>query len=70
MTIKNLNKTIAVSFFAIALAFVSCDERQFFDQYQSTNGEWNKADVKKFTFEQKDTLNPYNLFVQTHLMYH
>ncbi|WP_177762033.1 gliding motility lipoprotein GldH [Flavobacterium sp. I3-2] len=63
MTIKILNKLVTVSVLSLAFAFVSCDDKQFFDEYQSTNGEWNKSDVKKFTFEQKDTLNPYNLFV-------
>jgi len=61
MIIKSLNKLIFV--FAIAFAFVSCDEKQFFDEYQSTNGEWKKTDVKKFSFEQNDTINSYNLFV-------
>lgn len=63
MTTQILNKLVAVSLFSLALIFVACDEKQYFDEYQSTNGAWNKSDVKKFTFEQNDTINPYNLFI-------
>lgn len=63
MTVKILNKLVAVGVLSMVTLFVSCDEKQFFDEYQSTNGDWNKSDIKKFTFEQKDTLKTYDLFV-------
>lgn len=63
MTTRNLNKLVLYTVFSLALAFVSCDDKQFYDQYQSTNGDWDKSDIKKFEFEQNDTLKPYNLFI-------
>ena len=45
------------------LTFVACDDKQFFDEYQSTDGSWNKSDIKKFSFQQNDTTTIYNLFV-------
>lgn len=63
MTIKILNKFFIVSVLAVSLTFIACDDKQIFDEYQSTNGEWNKSDIKKYAFEQKDTLNPFNLFI-------
>lgn len=63
MTIKILNKLVAAGILSTVMLLVSCDDTQFFDEYQSTNGDWNKSDVKKFTFTQKDTVNAYNLFV-------
>ncbi|MBF03385.1 MAG: gliding motility lipoprotein GldH [Flavobacterium sp.] len=41
----------------------SCDEKRVFDEYQSLNGKWKQEDVVRFTFEQNDTINPYNLFL-------
>lgn len=47
----------------MALSLVSCDNKQIFDSYQSTNGSWNKKDIKSFEFNQNDTINPYHLFI-------
>jgi len=63
MITKDLNKILKITFLTVVLSFVSCDDKQFYDTYQSTKGDWNKADVKEFIFEQTDTLKPYNLFV-------
>jgi len=63
MTIKTLNKLAFVAALSVFFAMISCDDKQFFDEYQSTNGDWSKSDIKKFSFEQIDTLSKYNLFV-------
>ncbi len=43
--------------------FLSCDEKRVFDEYKTLNGKWKKEDAVQFTFEQNDTVNPYNLFL-------
>ncbi|VXB95424.1 Gliding motility lipoprotein GldH [Flavobacterium sp. 9AF] len=45
------------------LSFFSCDDKRVFDEYKSLNGKWEKDNVVQFTFEQNDTINPYNLFL-------
>jgi gliding motility-associated lipoprotein GldH len=57
-------KKISLYFIVItALFFVSCDKERVFDKYKSINGSWKKNDTIKFTFEEKDTIKPYNLFI-------
>lgn len=63
MTTQILNKLVTVVAISIVFVFISCDKNQQFDKYESTNGAWKKSDVKKFIFEQNDTINPYNLFI-------
>lgn len=46
------------------LLFTSCKDQAFFDQFQSTNGAWERNDIKKFTFEQKDTVGRYNILIR------
>lgn len=52
-------------FFIILISsfFISCDKERVFDKYISINGSWNKNDTIRFSFEEKDTINPYNLFL-------
>jgi gliding motility-associated lipoprotein GldH len=45
------------------LFFTSCDKKQFYSEYKELDGSWKKSDTLRFTFEQKDTINPYNLFL-------
>jgi gliding motility-associated lipoprotein GldH len=47
----------------IASLFVSCDKERVFDQYEKLDGSWKKKDTILFSFEQNDTLKPYNLFL-------
>lgn len=63
MTTQILNKLVIVVVASLALSFIACDKNQIFDKFETTNGSWKKSDIKKFTFEQKDTVNPYNLFI-------
>ncbi|MDK2770866.1 MAG: gliding motility lipoprotein GldH [Flavobacterium sp.] len=42
---------------------ISCDNNQVFDQYHKLDGSWSKNDTIRFDFEQTDTINPYNLFL-------
>lgn len=47
----------------LALLLISCTNKSFYNEYQSTNGEWYKDDVKKFEVEIKDTIQPCNLYI-------
>ena len=60
MDLKRSNFFILI--FLCILCF-SCDEKRVFDEYQALNGKWKQEDVVRFTFEQNDTINPYNLFL-------
>lgn len=55
------NKFIFISL--IALSFMSCDKDRVFDEYKNINGSWKKTDTINFSFEQNDTINPFNLFL-------
>ncbi len=56
---------MANKYILLALIFLccACDDKQFFDQYISLNGNWTQKDKIAFSFEQKDTINLYNMFV-------
>lgn len=43
--------------------FTSCDDKRFFDDYIELDGKWTNEDKVEFSFEQKDTINLYNMFV-------
>ena len=45
------------------MLFISCDKKQFFSEYKELEKKKKKADTLRFTFEQKDTVNPYHLFL-------
>lgn len=60
MRLKKSNLLFAIG---ISLLFISCDEKRVFDEYRKLDGSWKKKDTIEFTFEQKDTINPYNLFL-------
>lgn len=47
----------------VLIVFSSCDEKRFYDEYVSLDGKWQRKNQIKFSFEQKDTLNLYNMFV-------
>ena len=52
-----------IGLLVLIMLFFSCDEKQFFSEYKELDGSWKKSDTLRFTFEQKDTLNPYHLFL-------
>lgn len=60
---KNSIYTVILCFVSILL-FTSCKDGAFFDQFQSTNGTWKRGDIKKFTFEQKDTVGRYDILIR------
>jgi gliding motility-associated lipoprotein GldH len=58
-----LRKINFIFIILIASFFVSCDKERIFDQYEKLDGSWKKNDTILFSFEQKDTIKPYNLFL-------
>jgi len=59
----HLRKTNCIGLLLLFLFFTSCDKKQFYSEYKELDGSWKKSDTLRFTFEQKDTINPYNLFL-------
>lgn len=47
----------------LLLFFISCDKKRVFDDYKSLDNRWNKDSIVSFSFDQKDTVSKYNLFV-------
>lgn len=60
---KNSIYTVILCFVSILL-LTSCKDQAFFDQFQSTHGAWERNDIKKFTFEQKDTVGKYDVLIR------
>ena len=58
-----MNKKSNLLFLIILICFTSCDKKRIFDEYKSVGQTWHKDSVVSFSFSQKDTLKPYNLFV-------
>lgn len=61
MAIKNNKRYWLLSIFLVTL--ISCDHNRVFDEYHELDGSWSKNDTIHFEFEQNDTINPYNLFL-------
>ncbi len=57
------NKFFKILSFTLLLSIVSCDKKQVYDTYFEFDGTWKKNKSATFTFEQKDTVNAYNLFL-------
>lgn len=57
------NNRFLIFGFALALLFVSCDKKRIFDEYKEIDGSWHKKQKVTFAFEQKDTVQDYNMFV-------
>lgn len=47
----------------LVVLFSSCDDKRFYDEYVKLDGKWTKEDKVEFSFEQKDTVNLYNMFL-------
>jgi gliding motility-associated lipoprotein GldH len=58
-----LKKSSLILLLVFSVCFISCDKNKVFDEYKETKGIWKKTDVIAFNFEQKDTVKPYNLFL-------
>jgi gliding motility-associated lipoprotein GldH len=58
-----MNKKSNLLFLIILICFSSCDKKRIFDEYKSVGQTWHKDSVVSFSFSQKDTVKPYNLFV-------
>ena len=58
-----LKRSKIIALFIVVIFFVSCDEKRVFDEYKGLNGKWEKDNVVRFTFNQTDTIHPYNLFL-------
>jgi gliding motility-associated lipoprotein GldH len=61
MLTTTLRNSCAV--FALLFLVCSCDKTRVFDEYKSLNGKWNKDSIVSFSFDQKDTVSKYNLFI-------
>nr|WP_294934654.1 gliding motility lipoprotein GldH [uncultured Flavobacterium sp.] len=48
---------------ALSLSLLSCDKKRVFDEYQQIDGSWHKKQKVTFAFEQKDTVQDYNMYV-------
>lgn len=53
----------SVLFFIMIVSLLSCDKKRVFDEYKSVGESWKKDSIVSFNFNQTDTLNVYNLFV-------
>ncbi len=58
-----LRKTKYILLLGFVSFFLSCDKKRVFDQYAKLDGTWSHKDTVSFSFEQKDTVSPYNLFL-------
>lgn len=56
-------KVSKILFLIFVVFFSSCDDKRFYDEYVNLEGKWNKENKLKFSFEQKDTINLYNMFI-------
>jgi len=59
----HLRKTNFIGLLLLFLFLTSCDKKQFYSEHKELDGSWKKSDTLRFTFEQKDTIKPYNLFL-------
>ncbi|UOK43223.1 MULTISPECIES: gliding motility lipoprotein GldH [Flavobacterium] len=57
------NNRFLIFGFALSLSLFSCDKKRVFDEYREIDGSWHKKQKVSFAFEQKDTIQDYNMFV-------
>ncbi len=57
------NKLVWLCIITLSLGFISCDSNRVFDEYKSVSNQWNKSEIIPFEITPKDSINPYNLFV-------
>lgn len=56
-------KANKIFFILFVVLFSSCDNKSFYDKYINLDGKWNNEKKLTFSFEQKDTINLYNMFI-------
>ena len=56
-------KVTKILLLTFVLFLASCDDKRFYDEYVNLDGKWNKENKLKFSFEQKDTVDLYNMFI-------
>lgn len=60
---QSLNKYAFLLGILSTLLFISCDGNRVYDQYNSVGTSWDKDTPLIFKFQQPDSTNNYNLFV-------
>jgi gliding motility-associated lipoprotein GldH len=60
---QSLNKYAFLLGILSTLLFISCDGNRVYDQYTSVGTSWDKDTPLIFKFQQPDTINKYNLFI-------
>jgi gliding motility-associated lipoprotein GldH len=58
-----MNLKLSIFSIVIIILFASCDDTRVFDEYKNVGDSWHKDSIVSFEFNQKDTVKPYNLFV-------
>jgi gliding motility-associated lipoprotein GldH len=58
-----MNKKNSLFFIFLLICITSCDKKRVFDEYKSIEKNWHKDSIISFSFTQKDTIKPFNLFV-------
>lgn len=56
-----LRNSLAV--FGMLFLVISCDKTRVFDEYKELDGKWKKDNKVSFSFDQKDTVSKYNMFI-------
>lgn len=56
-----LRNSLAV--FGMFFLMISCDKTRVFDEYRELDGKWKKDNKVSFSFDQKDTVSKYNMFI-------
>jgi gliding motility-associated lipoprotein GldH len=59
------NKIFRYGFLVIfvALFFISCDDKQVFDEYKTISDGWSNKNTITFAFEKDASSKPYNMFI-------
>ena len=47
----------------ITIFFIACDSKTAFSEYKSIKNSWKKDEKIQFTFQPKDTINSYDIFI-------
>ncbi|WP_046746095.1 gliding motility lipoprotein GldH [Kordia zhangzhouensis] len=58
-----LNKCAFLLCILSTVVLISCDGKRIYDEYASVDNSWNKETSLSFKFQQPDTINKYNLFI-------
>ena len=56
------SKTLSIAIIAL-ISLISCDKARVYDQYASIDKGWNSDEAFVFEYENKNTITPYNYFI-------